>query len=172
MHKQKGWVVWCLHLSHKVLEVWPPHDTKRKKRKNIDPQTPKQGFLIFFNFVIWSNSQSSIRRFTQIQLIPYTQVKIFLNVFTFSYLLKPNDEIWFFKKMIENIKICWIRAIFSKKKSFEIVEISILKTGRNYAEVQKIKRKHYIAIFPFFLQKIAKIWKKKLVHIWTLTLVW
>ncbi len=21
-HKQKGWVVWCLYLLHKVLEIW------------------------------------------------------------------------------------------------------------------------------------------------------
>jgi O-acetylhomoserine/O-acetylserine sulfhydrylase-like pyridoxal-dependent enzyme len=61
---------------------------------------------------------------------------------------------------------------FQKKKSFECVEISILKTGRNYAEVQKIKRKHYIAIFPFFLQKNRQNLKKIIGHIWTLTSVW
>jgi hypothetical protein len=23
MHEQKRWVVWCLHLLHEVLEIWP-----------------------------------------------------------------------------------------------------------------------------------------------------
>jgi len=23
MHKQRGWIVWCPHMLHKVLEIWP-----------------------------------------------------------------------------------------------------------------------------------------------------
>jgi hypothetical protein len=23
MHEQRGWVIWCPHLLHKVLEIWP-----------------------------------------------------------------------------------------------------------------------------------------------------
>jgi len=23
MHEQRGWIVWCPHLQHKVLEIWP-----------------------------------------------------------------------------------------------------------------------------------------------------
>jgi len=23
MHEQRGWVIWCPHLLHKVLQIWP-----------------------------------------------------------------------------------------------------------------------------------------------------
>jgi len=47
MHEQKGWVIWCSHLLHKVLEIWPlstlnwkclPHPTKKQPNEGEGPR--------------------------------------------------------------------------------------------------------------------------------------
>ncbi len=126
----------------KFLKYDPSWRQKKKKLKHWYPNSQARIFFIFYFFQFCDIIKISI-----IHKKIYTN---FLSLSIFRYLLKSNDEIWLFKKMIENIKICWLRAIFSKKKSFKCVEISISKTGRNCAEVQKIKRKQYIANIPIF----------------------
>ncbi len=47
MHKQKGWIIWCFHLFHKVFEIWSlftsnwkhwPHPTKEQPNRGEGPR--------------------------------------------------------------------------------------------------------------------------------------
>jgi hypothetical protein len=43
MHKQRGWVAWCLHLLHEVLEIWPLLTPNWKHFPRLAREQPNQG---------------------------------------------------------------------------------------------------------------------------------
>ncbi len=58
MHEQKGWIIWCPHLRHKVLEIWPlltlnwrcfPCPTKEQPNQGEGPWCIWYCALLFHN---------------------------------------------------------------------------------------------------------------------------
>jgi hypothetical protein len=56
MHKQKGWIVWCPHLLHEVLEIWSLFYTELKA----------------FTMSSWKTTQSRWR--SKVHLMPWITV--------------------------------------------------------------------------------------------------
>jgi hypothetical protein len=82
MHNQKGWIIWCPHLLHEVLEIWPlltpnwkhlPHPIEKKPSWGEGPRcTWCHGLLFHIRtwLLLWINVERNVlQRHSEIESI-------------------------------------------------------------------------------------------------------